>query len=118
MNHRMGDRIVTELPVTVYAVDHGPITGELVNLSLSGAGIRCRCDLFEVYSVVELHLLLYGVGSTEEVRIEGFVVRKQNGLIGVMFMRDRVLLVRRLREEFETTLQRDREDVNASRAFF
>jgi len=107
MNHRMGDRLAVDLPVTVYTVDHGPVAGRLLNLSLSGAGIRCRCEMIEDYSVVELGLALYGSDGPEQVRIEGFVVRKHDGLIGLMFMRDQVLLVRRLREQIEHSMQRD-----------
>ena len=96
MNHRMGERIDLDMPVTVYAADLGRIPGRMVNLSLSGAGIYCRCDLFEIYSVVELALLPDDGDQGRPIRIEGFVVRIRDGLIGVMFMRDRISLVHRL----------------------
>ena len=99
MNHRLGERIDLDMSVVVNAADLGPVAGRLVNISLSGAGIHCRCDLFEIYSVVHLTLYLYDGNQPNQIRIEGFVVRKLSGLIGVMFMRDRVSLVRRLCEQ-------------------
>lgn len=95
MNHRLGERIELDMPVTVYTADLGQIPGRMVNLSLSGAGIYCRCELLEVYSVVELVLMFHDGNHPDQIRIEGFVVRIRNGLIGLMFMRDRMSLVRR-----------------------
>ena len=100
MNHRMGQRIATDHPISLFIAEHGWIEGELINISLTGAAVRCdEWRALETCMPVEVLLEPADGRRPEQVKIHGFVVRRQRGLIGLMFMRDVVELVQRLRHE-------------------
>ncbi|WP_260291197.1 PilZ domain-containing protein [Sedimenticola hydrogenitrophicus] len=98
MEHRIGQRIEVDRKVVLRLTDRCRIDGRLMDISLSGAAIKCKdWNVFNAYTPVEV-LLESGDGrEPEKFRIQGFVVRLQKGLIGVMFMKEMVKLVRRLR---------------------
>lgn len=100
MNHRMGQRIAVDHAVSLYVADRGWVNGRLVNISLTGAAIHCS-DWQQLEPCMPLEIMLRpGDGmQPEQVKLHGFVVRLQNSLVGMMFMRDIVELVHRLRPD-------------------
>ncbi len=99
MNHREGERISTDLPVTIYGPDRGPILALLRDVSLSGAGVECPdCVGIDAMDLVEIWMSLPLGKGLEPVRIPGFVVRRTGERLGVMFMDELPWLARRLRE--------------------
>lgn len=98
MNHRMGQRIVTEQPVSLFISERGWVAGELVNISLTGAAVRCEeWQALEPCMPVEVLLEPNDGKLPEQVKLHGFVVRLSEGMVGLMFMRDIVELVHRMR---------------------
>jgi len=98
MNHREGERIPTDIPLTLYALDRGPIEARLMNLSLSGAMIRCDvCVGLNVCTPVELWMELRGNRLQRSATVQGFVTRRDGHDIGIMFMQNMLWLVRNLR---------------------
>lgn len=98
MNHRMGQRIVTDQPVSLFISEHGWVAGELVNISLTGAAVRCEeWQALEPCMPVEVMLEPADGKLPEQVKLHGFVVRLSEGVVGLMFMRDIVELVHRMR---------------------
>jgi len=99
MNHREGERVATDIPVTVYGPDRGPIQTRMRDVSLSGAGIDCPEGVgVDPMDLVEIWMSLPLREGLEPVRIAGFVVRRSSGRLGVMFMDETPWLPRRLRE--------------------
>jgi hypothetical protein len=98
MNHREGERTRLDLPVIVHRRNCTPVQGRLRDVSLSGAGIEYY-DTVEINPMDTLELLITPPGSMglEPVRVAGFVVRRRDGWLGVMFMREAPWLVRTLR---------------------
>jgi len=100
MNHRMGQRIAMDQPISLFIAERGWIAGELINISLTGAAVRCdEWRALETCMPVEVLLEPADGRLPEQVKVHGFVVRRQKGLVGLMFMRDIVELVHRLRHE-------------------
>lgn len=102
MNHRFGNRIAVDLPVTAYTVDYGPIAGRMVNLSQSGAAILCdHSHALKLYAALELGFVLPSQGLSEQIRIEGLVVRKEDNLTAILFMQEMVRMMQRLHSVFD-----------------
>jgi hypothetical protein len=100
MNHRMGQRIALDRAISLYVADHGWIDGKLLNISLTGAAIRCHdWEVMEPSMPVEVMLEPGDGMQPDRVKLHGFVVRLENDLVGMMFMRDIVELVQRLRPD-------------------
>lgn len=100
MNHRMGQRIPASHKVSLWYTERGCVDGRLVNISLTGAAIQCRnWKSLELYTPVVVNLELRDGDSPERVSINGFVVRIQEGLIGLMFMKDVIDLINRLKSD-------------------
>lgn len=98
MEHRIGQRIEVDRKVCLRLTDRGLINGRLVDISLSGAAIKCQdWAVFNAYTPVEIMLESHDGKDPEKFRIQGFVVRLQKGMVGIMFMKEMVNLVRRLR---------------------
>jgi hypothetical protein len=114
MNHRMGQRIATDQPVSLFSTERGWLAGELVNISLTGAAVRCEdWQALEPCMPVEVLLEPDDGKLPEQVKLHGFVVRLQEGTVGLMFMRDIVELVHRMRP---TALAGGKHGFNASQA--
>jgi len=98
MNRRMGERMETGLMVTLYTADHGSMKARLEDISLSGARVHCKgCTDVELHTPVEIWLQSRDAKGVGRVHVPGFVVRRSNGRMGIMFMQEMVWLVQRLR---------------------
>ncbi len=98
MNHRMGNRLRANHTVSLLIPGVGEIEGQLRNISLSGAAVTTP-DIHRIEPYMPLSLKVHFPGSSrpDPVGVEGFVVRLQDDLIGIMFMRERIELVNDLR---------------------
>lgn len=111
MNHRMGQRIPVDHAISLYFTEKGSIDGRLVNISLTGAAIRCSdWNLLVRYTPVVIKLQSDEESEAKPISIQGFVVRIEDGLIGIMFMRDAFDLFKRFKPD---QLQTDREQVQS-----
>jgi hypothetical protein len=100
MNHRQGERVQMDFPITVYGPDRGPIPARLLDMSLSGAGVDCgACVGIEPMQRVELWMNIPEGRGVEPVKIAGFVVRRDTTRIGLAFMDEAPWLVLRLRDD-------------------
>ena len=98
MNHRMGQRIPADHAISLYFTEKGSVDGRLVNISLTGAAIRCSdWNLLVQYSPVVIKLKPDDESEAKPISIQGFVVRIEDGLIGIMFMRDAFDLFKRFK---------------------
>ncbi len=103
MNHRMGRRIQTSQRVSLDIPGLSDIHAELLNISLSGAAVRTNyTHLIEPYMPVNMRLHLSDSTRAGHLCVEGFVVRMSDSLVGIMFMRERIELVNRLRLDPES----------------
>ncbi len=99
MNTREGERVATDLAVTVHGPERGPFQARLRNASMSGAGIEFSASVgIDSMEPVELMISLPVGKRLQAVRITGFVVRRDEGWLGVMFMDEAPWLPSRLRE--------------------
>jgi PilZ domain len=81
MEHRLGQRVVTDVPVRIVGAPGALATGRLCDISVSGGFVRTRLRL-PTLSLVEV--TLPGRGMTAEARtVAGYVVRRTSNGIGV-----------------------------------
>jgi hypothetical protein len=114
MNHRMGQRFVAEHTVSLYVTNRscmdGQLTGsclegQLVNISITGAAIHCTDRKApSLYAPVIFKLEPKDGIEPEQFCVRGFVVRVQGEMLGLMFMREHLELVRRLRSNYESNV--------------
>lgn len=98
MEHRMGERLNVNQPISLNVSNREPINGRLVDISISGVSIKCEewSDL-NLYTPVEIVVKPDDGLQPEVVKIMGFVVRLQNDMVGLTFMHEVVEPVNRLR---------------------
>jgi hypothetical protein len=84
MEHRCGERIATDIPVTVHKPDHQPIRGVMRNLSCGGAFLRLPDDQAMLRGSVYVELRL-PYAESRRCRWQAFVVHHQPDGVGLMF---------------------------------
>jgi hypothetical protein len=108
MNHREGERIPTDLPVKLHRQGRALVHARLRDLSMSGAGIECPSGV-TLYPLdrLDLWLSLSRKGDEPPLRIAGFVVRRNSGRLGFMFMQALPQLASRMRQARPATERGD-----------
>lgn len=100
MNRRFCKRIDLDIPVTAHTPNRGPFPGRVINMSESGAAFLCdRTHALELFTVMDFVLPLPILGKPERAWVKGFLVRKQQGLVGILFMQDLDILMLRIRDD-------------------
>jgi hypothetical protein len=107
MNHRMGQRFVAHHTVSLYVTDHSYMDGQLVgsrldgllvDISITGAAIHYKNGKAPgLYTPVIFKLEPNDGMKPEQFCVRSFVVRVQGEMLGLMFMREHLDLVQRLR---------------------
>jgi hypothetical protein len=108
MNHRLGKRIDASRDVMLNVAGLGKVEGRLENISLSGAAVICKdVYLLEHYMPLCLYFELTDGHEPDQVAVDGFVVRIDGPLIGIMFMSEIVELLKRMNSTRQNTYMDD-----------
>lgn len=109
MNHRIGQRFAAEHTVSLYVTDRSCmdsqlvgscLDGKLIDISITGAAIHCKDEKVpNLYTPILFKLEPNDGMKPEQFCIRGFVVRVQGAKLGLMFMREHLELVSRLRND-------------------
>jgi len=86
VEHRRGERIQSQLPVTLVGRNTQPLPGEIINLSSGGALIRLPDDARPPGGIIKLRFRA-GTSDPAQYIWSALVVRQDGNHIGVMFDR-------------------------------
>jgi hypothetical protein len=85
LEHRWGERVCVDIPVGVSAAASARVGGCVKNLSLTGAFLKCDCEL-RLHALIEVHIELPQPAGRVVV-VEAYVSRKVDEGVGIEWCR-------------------------------